>query len=62
MSNLAKHGLKVCVSAIKQHYADALNAGTVSTLPAEERAEVKRLLESGQICFSVSGAWIVRRS
>lgn len=58
-SILSTQGYKVILSAIRQSYADALNAGTVQDLDAPARAEIKRLLESGAIVWSASGRWIV---
>ena len=57
---LIRHGWGVVASALKRHYVNALNRGTVGDLAAEDRAAVKRLLELGGIIWSISGRWIVR--
>jgi len=36
-----------------------LNKGTSDRLPDDDRAELKKHLESGRICWGTSGSWVV---
>ena len=36
-----------------------LNKGTSGNLPDDDRAELKKHLESGRICWGTSGSWVV---